>query len=391
MANALVQQASQVNGGSATSSVVFGANNAAGNLLVLEVDVFSDSTTIGSVVDTAGNTWALAQGAPSNSLGERTYIYYAKNCVGAANTVTATISAASGLALRVAEYSGLDTVAPLGPVGSGSGAASVPSVTLSAVPAGSLLVGMGVSAVDIAPDTGYTSLYNSAANFFEESIYALDSGASGSKTVLWTGAGSWTAAAVAFLPAASISISSVSTAIPYNGQTGITITGTGFGASQGTGAVYISPSNSVADAGKVSQTVTAWSNTSITFTAVKGSLSFDTASFLFVKENGGTSNASGTAIQIQAKPNVRENLITETGAVVASVSGITMAVFHTLPTTASPNPFEVIENVATDGSGAIDVRCQRGALALSAPIWVALMKDGTPAKGTVRKVTPVYE
>jgi hypothetical protein len=184
-------------------------------------------------------------------------------------------------------------------------------------------------------------------------------------------------------------ISSVSDATIEPGQTGVVITGTGFSSSGNT--VRISPTNNVADAGAVTQTITAQSTTSITITGVKGALAFETGAFLFVTNNASASNASGTSVQFVARPFVRENLIGETGAAVASETGITMVVYHTVPTTGSPNPAQVITGVASNGAGAIDVQLARGALALNAPVWVVLMKDGSPAKGTVRKVTPVYE
>jgi hypothetical protein len=47
----------------------------------------------------------------------------------------------------------------------------------------------------------------------------------------------------------------------------------------------------------VTQTVTSWSDTSITITAVKGSLALSTNLYLFVEENTGNSNASGHVVQ----------------------------------------------------------------------------------------------
>jgi len=87
-----------------------------------------------------------------------------------------------------------------------------------------------------------------------------------------------------------------------NGETGITITGTNFEASQGTGAVYISPTDDIDDASKVTQTVTAWGDTSITFTAVRGSLATSTTYYLFVKNNTGNSNTAGHAVQFSLAP-----------------------------------------------------------------------------------------
>lgn len=177
----------------------------------------------------------------------------------------------------------------------------------------------------------------------------------------------------------------------FNGETLCPITGTGFGTSQGAGKVYISPTDNVADGGRVEQTVTSWADTAIAFTAVKGSLSLETNAYLFVVNNDGLANAAGRVVQIQARPFVRETLVNEVGSTVNSVTGITMVVYHAVPTAASPNPAQVIENVSTSGAGAIDVQINRAALALNAPVWIALMKDGSPAKGSLRKVTPVYE
>jgi hypothetical protein len=76
-------------------------------------------------------------------------------------------------------------------------------------------------------------------------------------------------------------------------QTGISIIGAAFGAAQGT--LKICPTDNVADANAVSQTVTAWGDTSITFTAVAGtgSLGSGATSYVFVTDTGALSNASG--------------------------------------------------------------------------------------------------
>jgi hypothetical protein len=84
----------------------------------------------------------------------------------------------------------------------------------------------------------------------------------------------------------------------YNDETGITITGTNFGASEtGSAAVIISPTNNVADGAAVTQDATSWSATSITFTAVRGALDWFTPMYLFVKDSGGTSNATGYPVE----------------------------------------------------------------------------------------------
>jgi hypothetical protein len=81
-----------------------------------------------------------------------------------------------------------------------------------------------------------------------------------------------------------------------NGETGIVITGANFGASQGTGSVKISPTDNVADAGAITQTVTAWGATSVTFTAVRSTLPLNTTCYLFVTADGNYTNASGLPV-----------------------------------------------------------------------------------------------
>jgi hypothetical protein len=177
----------------------------------------------------------------------------------------------------------------------------------------------------------------------------------------------------------------------YNGETGVVITGSGFGASPGSGSVRICPSNDVNDAGAVTQTVTSWSNTSITITVVKGALGFDGPLYLFVRDNGAGSNSPGYGVQIAARPFIRETLVDLSGAALASQTGLTMVIYHAVPTTASPNPAQVIESVTTNGSGQLNQQINRGALAFNDPVWMGILKDGSPAKGTLRKVSPVYE
>jgi hypothetical protein len=88
---------------------------------------------------------------------------------------------------------------------------------------------------------------------------------------------------------------------------------------------------------------------------------------------------------------IRETLIDKLGDPVASVTGITMAVYHAVPTEAAPNPHEVIEDVATDSDGEIEVEIDLGDLEEGDPVWIALFKDGGTPAGTLKKVTPEYE
>lgn len=188
-------------------------------------------------------------------------------------------------------------------------------------------------------------------------------------------------------------ISAAGTAGVVTSAGSATITGTGFGATQGTGKVYISPTNNVADGARVEQTVTAWSGTSITITPVKGSLSFDTNYYLFVVNDAGFANSTGFTVQVSPKVFIRDRLINKGGTAQTSQTGLTVSVWRAAggPTAAAPNPDQVIEGVTTDGSGNLNVQINRGALAINGKVWVMIHKAGSPDKATARRVTPVYE
>jgi hypothetical protein len=99
-------------------------------------------------------------------------------------------------------------------------------------------------------------------------------------------------------------ITSVTPSTFVNGQTGIVITGTNFGASQGTGSVVISPTDDELDAAAVEQTVDTWGDESITITAVRGSLAVGTNLYLFVIPDTNDPNASGHVVQFEYVPIV---------------------------------------------------------------------------------------
>ncbi len=80
-------------------------------------------------------------------------------------------------------------------------------------------------------------------------------------------------------------------------QTGVTLTGAQFGATQGTGTVELGDSADYATANKQAQTVTAWAATSITITANLGSLG-PGARWVFVTTDGGLTS-EGRPVQVR--------------------------------------------------------------------------------------------
>ena len=175
-----------------------------------------------------------------------------------------------------------------------------------------------------------------------------------------------------------------------NGES-ITITGTGFGASQGTGTVKLCPTDNVADGSAQAQTVTSWSDTSITITVSRGSLSFLTNLYLFVTADGGSSNASGYVVQIEPKVYLRETLVDLTESPLASVTGITAFIWHSAPASGNQTPTQALSDLSTDANGDTNYKLTRGSLVVNDPIWVMLLKDGSPHRMTARKITPAYE
>jgi len=147
-----------------TVTVTYTAAQTLGNLNVVVVG-WNDSTAIvSSIIDSRGNAYALAAAAVVQSGTASQAIYYAKNIFAAAagaNTVTVTFSVAAAFPdIRIAEYSGLDTVNPLdvsvGAQGTTTSTSNSGSVTTSS--ANDLLVGANlVQSTTRGAGTGYTS------------------------------------------------------------------------------------------------------------------------------------------------------------------------------------------------------------------------------------------
>ena len=143
---------------SASVAVTYSAAQTAGNLNVVLVGWNDTTSTVSSVTDSRGNTYALAIG-PTSGTGLRQSIYYAKNIAAGSNTVTVKFNqAAAFVDIRALEYSGLDTVTPLdvtaGAAGSGSTANSGAATTTSAK---ELIVGAGMTATKFTQaGTGFT-------------------------------------------------------------------------------------------------------------------------------------------------------------------------------------------------------------------------------------------
>lgn len=143
----------------------------AGHLNVVAVGWGDATSVINSVVDTRGNTYTLILG-PTRFSGLSQSLYYAKNIAAGSNTITVTFNqSASFPDMRVTEYAGLDTTAPLDQwVGaSGTGTLADSTTELTSVP-NELIFGSGTTgAAFTAAGSGFTSrLVNAFGNIVED-------------------------------------------------------------------------------------------------------------------------------------------------------------------------------------------------------------------------------
>ena len=208
----------------------------AGNLNLVAVMWGDTTSTVSSVTDSKGNSYALAVG-PTKATGLTSAIYYAKNIVGGSNTVTVKFNQSAGYPnVNVLEYSGLDTANPLdvsaAATGTGTTANSGTATTTSAK---ELIVGAG------NPTSGFTA----AGNGFSSRLINGFGGISEDRVVTNTGSysataaltsGTWVMQMAAFRGSGQGSGSNPAPTVtgitpssgPAGGGTGVTITGTGF-------------------------------------------------------------------------------------------------------------------------------------------------------------------
>ncbi|HKV40609.1 MAG TPA: Ig-like domain repeat protein, partial [Blastocatellia bacterium] len=135
-------QAKAVQGSGVPSvSAAFSSGNTAGNLILAFVRMSTTSQTV-TLNDSAGNTYIQAVAQLQNSDGSQVHLFYARNIVGGANTVTATFSSTNNHPwLTIYEYSGLNAANPLDQTASaqGGGAAASSGATATTTGANELV------------------------------------------------------------------------------------------------------------------------------------------------------------------------------------------------------------------------------------------------------------
>ena len=126
-----------------TNSLQVGITNTSGNCIVVAIQ--SQVNESASVSDILGNTYTLAA---ANTNSYMTAIYFATNCAGGSNWITASmIRSASSQAILAAEFSGVSLSAPLDGVSSttgvgGTSPATITSGTITTTGNRDLILGM---------------------------------------------------------------------------------------------------------------------------------------------------------------------------------------------------------------------------------------------------------
>ncbi len=229
-----------------TVSLPYTLAQTAGDLNVLVVGWNDSTTTVTSVADSKGNAYSLAVGPTIQTDYGTQAIYYAKNIASAAanaNTITVTFSTAATYPdIRIAEYSGADTVNPLDVSAAAQGMSSTSdSGTVTTTNANDLLVGANlVQGYTESPGLNYTSRVRTDPDGDILEDRAVTTAGTYCATAPISGSNQWIMQMVAFRAASSGGATpSITSVNPTSGPVGtsVTVTGTNFGTTQGTSTV----------------------------------------------------------------------------------------------------------------------------------------------------------
>lgn len=263
---------------------------------------------VSSIVDSKSNSYTQIASKQDTNNGRWIYLYECLNGTGGSSH-TATLNAGdNGFAIALVEVTGSDTTdpseTPTTDYNTGDATMNC-SVTTGADNELVLTAGFVTSAGNaIVLNGGFTGI-DSGTSAYVGGATAYKSVASASTAAdpAWTqnGGGAFEGLSITVAlkdgapPGPAITDAGDENYTP--GETGITITGTAFGASQGAGKVWLSPTNDVNDALRVQQTVTAWADTSITITTAQGNCRYGATLYLFVVDNAAAAS-NGHAVTL---------------------------------------------------------------------------------------------
>jgi hypothetical protein len=200
----IVQSGQATAYGTSCTVTMNGGNTAAGNLLIVLVEM-NPGVTISSVTDPAKDAFRSAVGPTVlPTQGWNVQGFYAGNIARGTNTVTVTFSAGNPHRCVAAEIAGLDTVSPLDQTNSNAsvtGATASCSVTTAV--ASEIVIAWGVSGNGTTADAGFTSIQRVAREDSEYTI--LSSTATLAMTFTNTsGGGDWAALCMSFKAPATV-------------------------------------------------------------------------------------------------------------------------------------------------------------------------------------------
>ena len=176
----------------ASVKVSYPQGQTAGDLNLVAVGWNDTSATVQSVTDSLGNSYALAAG-PVKGTALTQSIYYAKNILAGSNTVTVTFSQSAVFPdVRILEYKGLNTTAPLdvtaGASGTSGNNAVVSSGAATTTSANELIFGAGMT----------NGAFGKAGTSFKAEVITADGDIAEDEVVSATGSYSATASLGAY-------------------------------------------------------------------------------------------------------------------------------------------------------------------------------------------------
>lgn len=140
-------------------------------------------------------------------------------------------------------------------------------------------------------------------------------------------------------------------------------------------------------------TATATPSTTVTPTVTSGPTATSTATPTITPTISTTASVTPTPTVTPSRlvtVTVSEKLVNLANTIQPSLTGITACIYTAPPTTGSPNPYQVVQNISSDTGGNITFNISDAGLTLNQAIWLILFLDGSPARGSIRKIIPTY-
>lgn len=193
----------------ATGTIPFQVPTTQGDLLVAAFD-YDATANFTSITDSQGNTWTQAATEQTSPGGAKIRMFYAQNVKGGPDAITVNLSSpVQALEIYIAEYHGIDPVAPLdGAASAAGGPTIVSSGTITTSTPNDLLVAYCVGDNDCELGSGFRVRSRFDLNLLEDRI----TGAPGSYTATGTSLAGWAIVGAAFKPQAPVASVTISPA-----------------------------------------------------------------------------------------------------------------------------------------------------------------------------------